>query len=513
MNLVKRSLYLCIATLLVLIGLQGVQSLWQSSRLAASAEQIVQAGSMKDAAQTLWSRFIEAEAAYRDATAFTSVENVEADAKVFVRCAAELRQALQAVKSGADNDVEGIGAKVDTWLRMAERHVGDSGVTELPSYHLLDQAHDDLQVSLNALRSRSDEQTAAAVASGRALASRIYWWTGGEMMGAVLLGAFLGGVALRSLHQQLGADASEVARVANAVASGDLTLRIDTAGVPEGSVMSATARMQASLIATFRHVREISDGLAQGVDEISNGNSHLSVRTEHQAAALERTATTMEQLGSTVRHNADNAGQASRLADRASAVATQGGAVVGEAVVTMRGINESSRKISDIIGVIDGIAFQTNILALNAAVEAARAGDQGRGFAVVAGEVRSLAQRSASAAKEIKGLICDSVARVDQGSALVERAGSTMEEVVASIRRVTDVMGEIRHASSEQSSGVAQVGQSITELDRATQQNAALAEESAAAAASLQERGRQLVEAVAFFKVPQTEAASGHRSA
>jgi methyl-accepting chemotaxis protein len=285
------------------------------------------------------------------------------------------------------------------------------------------------------------------------------------------------------------------------VADGDLRVAIATQGVPEGSVMAAMARMQRALTQTVDQVLAISGSLAEGSGEIAAGNSDLSNRTERQAAALERTAATMEQLGTTVRHNAENSSQASRLAEQASAVATRGSEVVGQVVETMRGINDSSRKIADIIGVIDGIAFQTNILALNAAVESARAGEQGRGFAVVASEVRGLAHRSADAAKEIKALITASVERVEAGTSLVNQAGDTMTNVAQAVRRVTAVVCEISTASTQQSAGVAQVGQSVAELDQATQQNAALAEQSAAAAESLRTQGQQLVQAMSFFKV------------
>ncbi|MBQ0130634.1 MAG: methyl-accepting chemotaxis protein, partial [Comamonas sp.] len=248
-------------------------------------------------------------------------------------------------------------------------------------------------------------------------------------------------------------------------------------------------------------VRTGADGVASASGQIAMGNADPSSRTEEQASALEETAASMEELGSTVRQNAENARQANQLALNASTVALQGGEVVGQVVDTMRGINESSRKIADIIGVIDSIAFQTNILALNAAVEAARAGEQGRGFAVVAGEVRNLAQRSAEAAKEIKGLITDSVKRAEQGSHQVDKAGNTMSEVVTAIRRVTDIMGEISAASTEQSQGVAQVGEAVTQMDQTTQQNAALVEESAAAADSLRKQAQELVDAVAVFQL------------
>jgi methyl-accepting chemotaxis protein-1 (serine sensor receptor) len=269
--------------------------------------------------------------------------------------------------------------------------------------------------------------------------------------------------------------------------------------------------MQTSLSRVVSNVRNNAHSVASASAQIAQGNNDLSARTEQQASALEETSASMEELNSTVQANADNARQANQLAVSASTVAVQGGDVVAEVVTTMKGINDSSKKIADIIGVIDGIAFQTNILALNAAVEAARAGDQGRGFAVVASEVRSLAQRSAEAAKEIKGLIHASVERVEQGTMLVDKAGATMTEVVASIRRVTDIVGEISAASNEQSMGVSQVGEAITQMDQATQQNAALVEQSAAAADSLKKQAQQLVEAVAVFQLAPGE--MGHTQA
>ncbi len=290
--------------------------------------------------------------------------------------------------------------------------------------------------------------------------------------------------------------------ISDAVAHGDLTQAIATDGTDEiSALMRALSEMQASLSKVVTTVRQGSEGVATASAEIASGNHDLSSRTESQASALEQTAASMEQLSSTVKQNADNARQANQLAMSASTVAIQGGEVVGQVVQTMKGINDASRKISDIISVIDGIAFQTNILALNAAVEAARAGEQGRGFAVVASEVRSLAGRSAEAAKEIKTLISASVERVAQGTVLVDQAGSTMQEVVSSIRRVTDIMGEISAASQEQSLGVAQVGEAVTSLDQTTQQNAALVEEMAAAASSLNSQAGELVQAVAVFKL------------
>jgi methyl-accepting chemotaxis protein len=325
----------------------------------------------------------------------------------------------------------------------------------------------------------------------------------GVLVATLVLGIAMGTLISRRLRRQLGGEPREAAAVARAVADGDLSTEIRVNGGDRDSVMACLAAMQASLVQAVTAVRQGSEHVASSSTQIAQGNQDLSSRTEHQASALQQTAATMHQLGSTVRNNADNAKQANQLALGASDVAREGGEVVGQVVATMKDINDSSRRIADIITVIDGIAFQTNILALNAAVEAARAGEQGRGFAVVAGEVRSLAQRSAEAAKEIKGLIGTSVERVERGTSLVDRAGQTMEEIVNAIRRVSDIVGEISSASVEQSSGVEQVGRAVTDMDQATQQNAALVEQSAAAAESLKQQAQQLVQAVAVFKLAQ----------
>ena len=326
----------------------------------------------------------------------------------------------------------------------------------------------------------------------------------------LLFAAWSGWALARGISQPL----KQAVEIAHAVAQGDLTQDITTGGTDEiSALMRALSAMQTSLATVVTTVRQGSEGVATASAEIAQGNHDLSSRTESQASALEETAASMEELNATVRQNADNARQANQLAQSASSVAIHGGEVVSQVVDTMKGINESSRKISDIISVIDGIAFQTNILALNAAVEAARAGEQGRGFAVVASEVRSLAGRSAEAAKEIKSLINASVERVEHGSALVDQAGSTMTEVVTSIRRVTDIMGEISAASSEQATGVAQVGEAVTSLDHTTQQNAALVEEMAAAASSLNSQAGELVQAVSVFKLSGGQATFAQRTA
>jgi methyl-accepting chemotaxis protein len=315
---------------------------------------------------------------------------------------------------------------------------------------------------------------------------------------AMLLGAVFAWRVTRSITDPVGYALS----VARAVAAGDLTSSIESRHADElGQLLQALREMNDSLSNIVGQVRSGTGTIATASSQIASGNLDLSSRTEHQASALEQTASTMEELTSTVRQNADNARQANELAQSASSVAQRGGDVVSQVVATMDSISASSRKIVDIIAVIDGIAFQTNILALNAAVEAARAGEQGRGFAVVASEVRTLAQRSASAAKEIKELIADSVDKVGAGTRLVNLAGSTMEEVVASVKRVTDIVGEISLANSEQTHGIEQINVAITEMDQVTQQNAALVEQAAAAAAAMQEQAGALDEVVSQFRL------------
>jgi methyl-accepting chemotaxis protein len=352
----------------------------------------------------------------------------------------------------------------------------------------------------------SKEESSLLAVRGTAMDTTMSATTYTLMLGGLALFVMTGlaGMALtRSVFRQLGAEPSVAADAVNAVAMGDLTAEIPLRQGDTSSLMAALAGMRDSLIKIVNEVRGNSESVATASAQIAQGNQDLSGRTEEQASALQQTAATMEQLGTTVRHNTDSAKQANQLAQTASAVATQGGDVVGQVVTTMQGISDSSRKIGDIIGVIDGIAFQTNILALNAAVEAARAGEQGRGFAVVASEVRSLAQRSAEAAKEIKVLIGRSVDQVEQGTQLVDRAGKTMGEIVGSIQRVSAIVAEISSASAEQTNGVLQVGEAVSQMDQATQQNAALVEESAAAAESLKAQAQQLVQAVAVFKVAQ----------
>jgi methyl-accepting chemotaxis protein len=364
-----------------------------------------------------------------------------------------------------------------------------------------------LMVELKEQLSKAEVETSAAATKDATKATLL-------ALVVMVAGAAIGMAGGIWLSRQIVLPLARAVELADKVAHGQLNNTIDIQGKDEiAALLRSLNEMQGSLAKLVRNVRQGSEGVATASAEIAQGNNDLSARTEQQASSLEETAASMEELGSTVRQNADSARQANQLAQSASSVAVQGGVVVDQVVQTMKGINESSRKIADIISVIDGIAFQTNILALNAAVEAARAGEQGRGFAVVASEVRSLAGRSAEAAKEIKSLIGASVERVEHGTALVDQAGSTMKEVVDSIKRVTDIMGEISAASGEQSAGVQQVGEAVTQMDQATQQNAALVEEMAAAASSLKSQAQELVQVVAAFKIDEGTLGSLSRTA
>ena len=374
----------------------------------------------------------------------------------------------------------------------------DAAAAAIPRMNQAYQTHRqaiDQIVTITNKRVASDEQLAKATILNASI-----------MMIALLVGGLLlvGGMAFwiaRSIMRQIGGEPGYVAEVVHAISGGDFAQSVKLENGDTASVLFAINEMRGNLSATISDIRHASETIATASSQIAAGNMDLSSRTEQQASSLEETASSMEQLTGTVKQNAENARQAKQLVVSTADIAVKGGQVVGQVVDTMASIKESSRKIADIIGVIDSIAFQTNILALNAAVEAARAGEQGRGFAVVASEVRNLAQRSASAAKEIKTLISDSVEQVDAGGKLVDEAGKTMNEIVTSVKRVTDIMSEIAAASSEQSAGIEQVHQAISQMDDVTQQNAALVEEAAAAAESLQDQAVKLTEVVSIFKL------------
>ncbi|CBJ40133.1 methyl-accepting chemotaxis protein (plasmid) [Ralstonia solanacearum CMR15] len=357
-----------------------------------------------------------------------------------------------------------------------------------------------LSAAVEALDRNQAEQAKAAY-EGAVTRSQNFLWL---IIGAIVVGILSAVACAFGLDRAISVPLSRMLGNFGEISRGNLTEQIVVTSHDEmGALTRGLQDMQRGLIRTIETMRGGSDSIASATKQIAAGNMDLSQRTEEQASSLEETASSMEELTSIVKQNADNARQASTLAVNASDIAVKGGEVVGRVVETMAGINDSSKKIADIIGVIEGIAFQTNILALNAAVEAARAGEQGRGFAVVAGEVRSLAQRSAGAAKEIKELISDSVGRVENGTTLVAEAGTVIDEVVVAVKRVTDIMGEISAASDEQSSGIEQVNQAVNQMDEVTQQNAALVEEAAAAAQSLEEQARLLRETVASFRLPQ----------
>jgi methyl-accepting chemotaxis protein len=359
----------------------------------------------------------------------------------------------------------------------------------------------DWLASVNALIDLEEKLNNEGANNARQLSGSFFAWMMVLLVIAAVAGAGAAWYISRNLLRQLGGQPDYAAAIAGAIAAGDLSVPITTGPDDRSSLLYAMKGMRDSLVTIVSQVRNGTMTIARASTDITAGNHDLSERSERQAGTLEETASSMEELTGTVRQNADNARQANQLAESASQVAQRGGAVVAQVVQTMAAINDSSRQIAEIIGVIDGIAFQTNILALNAAVEAARAGEQGRGFAVVASEVRNLAQRSAAAAKEIKSLIGDSVAKVDDGAKLVDEAGSTMEEIVGSVKRVTDIMAEISLASQEQSAGIEQVNRAIGQMDEATQQNATLVGQAGTAAASLQEEAENLTRVVSIFKL------------
>ncbi|KNZ33226.1 MAG: hypothetical protein AD742_07335 [Methylibium sp. NZG] len=518
MSLIRNSLYLCVGVLIALIGLQGAQSIWQISRMAEMNGEIAASASAATQSRLLWDEFRNADESFKRSTAFTDARSGDELRKEFTahvdRVRAVIRDIDALAAGGTAVAFDEVKKDLDRWNALALRHLSSQGETELPAYDVLDSARESLELRIGKVSAASVAQAQALTAQSREQAHTAMVWTVAELLLGLVAGSWLAWHAVSGLRRQLGGNPAVVVAMANTMASGNLSVQLDTRGAETGLLLGALHEMKTRLASIVGGVRANAESVATASAQIAQGNQDLSSRTEEQASALEETAAAMEQLGSTVRQNADNARQANQLAMGASTVARKGGDVVGQVVDTMKGINEASKKISDIISVIDGIAFQTNILALNAAVEAARAGEQGRGFAVVAGEVRSLARRSAEAAKEIKLLINASVERVEQGTQLVDQAGATMNEIVGAIERVTSIVGEISIASAEQSAGVSQVGGAITQMDQATQQNAELVQESAAAAESLKQQVLQLVEAVDVFKLANgAEQAAGAEQA
>ena len=505
-NALSRQLLIAFAAIIGLIALAAgvaVWFTWTSQRDYQALYHDTQgAGELGKADSALWQlRYSLAMAAHADAAGLKRAADDEAkhfkalndalDLYTATTPGGEAAQALPALRQAIQRYAE----VRPQWYRLRMEGKDD----EAKAYRAANTTPAGAAL-VKAITAQIDLQTRASADTHRALDANAAWvraW----VIGVGLLALALASALALWIVRAITAPVERAAAVARSIAQGNLANEIPPATGPLRGLLDALRSMQDSLAHTVAGVRANAQQVAAAGDQIAEGNQNLSARTDTQASALQHTASSMEQLGATVRQNASNAAQADQLARGASDVAGRGGAVVAQVVETMQGINTSSKQIADIVGVIDGIAFQTNILALNAAVEAARAGDQGRGFAVVASEVRNLAQRSAAAAKEIKQLIGASVERVDHGCALVDQAGATMQEVVAAIQRVTSIVGEISVASAEQSTGVAQVGTAITQMDEATQSNATLVQDSASAAQGLQAQAQQLVAAMAVFRL------------
>ena len=513
MNLdrMKVSSRLALGFTIVFIFLAAVTavSLWNFKTVRMKTDTVVNQDMVKERLMRAWSAYTQLNGA-RTVTIVETVDQrvskqMQGEIKKTSDAISELQKQLDALPKRPEEaalfDDVGAKRKVYTDIRgrmLKEKDTSDDGARLMVGTEF-QPALDAYLASINKLVSLQGvmiTESAQAVDTGFTMAQ---WFISCLGVLALLLGIVAAVLIARSLKRQLGGEPDAAVSIANSIAAGNLAVQIHIKPGDRHSLLFAIGSMRDQLSGVVTQIRSGADTMATASSEIAAGNLDLSSRTEQQAGSLEETASAMEQLTSTVKQNADNARQANQLAVSASGIAVEGGEVVARVIDTMSSINASSRKIVDIISVIDSIAFQTNILALNAAVEAARAGEQGRGFAVVASEVRGLAQRSAAAAKEIKALIGDSVDKVDAGSRLVEQAGNTINQVVTSVKQVSDIVGEISSATQEQSTGIEEVNRAITQMDEVTQQNAALVEEAAAAAASLQEQAARLAQVVSVF--------------
>ncbi|WP_311223608.1 MULTISPECIES: methyl-accepting chemotaxis protein [unclassified Acidovorax] len=495
-----------IATLLA-VGAIGMQQLWSVSQQqrAMYTDTVVPLRVVVDAARQGATHFRRMYVYILN----TDRQARDSELKFNEQSEKSVLDAAQLLRSDSDATLRELGAKLtDTWGRYKSAVIAVQALADQGDPTAMDELHKSaagLHVAVRTVlldaAKRQEDLARLDTENAAKSVERTFWTLSALIVLSAVIGSLLGLWLVRTVMRQLGGEPSYAAQIAQEVAQGNLAVAVQLRSGDQTSVLAAMDAMRARLAQLVSQVRHSSESIATGASQIASGNADLSHRTEAQAANLQQTAASMEEMNSTIRQNADTVRTASQLAGSASATATRGGEVVGNVVSTMQEITASSRKIGDIIGVIDSIAFQTNILALNAAVEAARAGEQGRGFAVVASEVRSLAQRSAGAAKEIKQLIGESVDKVEAGSQLVNQAGSTMGDIVEQVRRVADLIGEIGAATHEQEQGISQVSNAVNQLDQVTQQNAALVEESSAAANSLSTQATHLVQLVSVFKL------------